>query len=151
MPRPVYIVCHQTGMEDRETGLISLFFLIEKLQVTQLPLPPSGQVMLIPQLLFRVVAAWMRNPDDAPDQEYDWEMLLTYPPGGPAPTLLLGTGRFRFDLNRPLHRFTANVQGQLPLGPPGLLVAESKVRRVGEADWQSQTYPIIIEPLQPPA
>src|SRR5436853_7225986 len=67
MPRPVYIICHQTGMEDRESGLISLFFVIEKLHVTPFTLPQGVHVpmMIIPQQPFRVVATWMRNPDDA--------------------------------------------------------------------------------------
>ena len=43
MPRPIYIICHQMGTEDRETGLISLFFIIEKMQVAQLVLPPGAQ------------------------------------------------------------------------------------------------------------
>ena len=133
------------GTEDRETGLISLFFIIEKMQVAQLP--PGVQATPPP---FRVIATWMRNSEEAVDQEYDWEMSLNFPPGGQMSTLPLGAGRFRFDPNRPLHRFTVTVQGQLPLGPPGLLVAESRLRKVGDTNWQSQTYPIVIEPFQPP-
>ena len=150
MPRPIYIICHQMGTEDRETGLISLFFFIEKMQVTQLAIPPGAPVVIVPQQPFRVIATWMRNPHESPDQEYEWEMALNFPPGGPIPTFRLGAGRFKFEPNRPLHRFTVTVQGPLPLGPPGLLEAESKVRRVGDIDWQSQSYPIVIEPYQPP-
>lgn len=152
MPRPVFILCSKSGVEDKESSLISLFDIVEKLQITKVPIPqvttqegPRPPVVIQYQPL-RIVAVWMALPEDDPQQNYDYSMIVFGPPKG-EPIGVEAGGVFRF--TKPLHRFTMRIEGPLPMQGPGLIKIESRIRKVGEENWLSQDYPIIVEEIEP--
>ena len=150
MPRPVFIICYTLGSEDKETGLLSLFRIIEKLQVAHIPfpqLPQGAQAFLIEKDPMHVVAAWMKNAADDPNDEYEFEMSMMVPGGQ---EFQLGSGVFQFDANRPVHRFTVAIRGQIPFKQAGILIIENRIRKKGYTDWMRQDYPVVIDFTPPP-
>ena len=147
MPRPVYIICSESGSDDLRTGLASFFNIIEKIQVARHPaqLSPKGSFPL-PVTPFRVTAVWMEEKDDKPSQEYEYEMRLVLPPAIVVTPL---EGKFTFEAGRILYRMS--IIGALPaFAESGMFVAESRIRKVGELTWKSQDFPIPVEILTPP-
>jgi hypothetical protein len=142
MPRPVYIVCSESGSEDRTTGLGSIFNVIDKIQFERLPQGAVG----VAGFQFRITAVWKREPGDE-GQEFDYEVALTLP--ATANELRLASGTLVF--SRPLHRLTTQMQGPPPLQGEGELRAISRIRRSGTQDWLSQEYPVLVEEIRPPA
>lgn len=141
MPRPVFIICSQFISQDKDTNLFSVFNVIEKFNFGQIEAPKEGAVLIEWQPI-RITAVWMIQPGDDATKAYDYEILLLLPPDNkPLP---ISTGQFNFG-KRPLHRFTAQILGQLPLSDEGILYAQSRIRRTGHADWLTQDYPIIVE------
>ena len=68
MPKPIYTVLCQNWIESKETGLVTLVEIIEKIVLAHVPTPPSGeQVLLVPWQPIRAVAVWMLMPDDPED------------------------------------------------------------------------------------
>ena len=63
VPRPVYIICSESGSQDLNTGLVSHFQVIEAVQLSQIPMP-VGVPTAVPAFIFRATAVWMRNDDD---------------------------------------------------------------------------------------
>jgi hypothetical protein len=47
MPKPVYIICSQAGIEDKRTGLVSIFNVIEKIQITTKQLDPTSKQSIL--------------------------------------------------------------------------------------------------------
>ena len=69
------------------------------------------------------------------------------PDGTPLP---LGSGRFQFghpDRNRPFRRFTIRLDTPFGIENSGVLIAQSRIRRIGAGEWLSQSYPMIVEQL----
>ncbi len=151
MPRPVYIICSESGSEDAQTGLVSHYHVIEKLRVVDFAqLQRQGAAVLVPTNMFRATAVWMRTEDDPPEQEFEFETAFYMPPDGEE--LVVQKGRFFFTPEKPLYRMMVSGQSS-PLPAPGLLRVENRVRRVGAKEWIRQDFPIIvetIEPAQPP-
>jgi hypothetical protein len=145
MPRPVYILCSESGTEDKQTGLLSFFHVIEKIQIISVPeADEQGRVFLTSQRI-RVVAVWMRGEEDSPTQEFEYQTVLVLPPYHKE--IPSGYGRFVF--SKPLHRFTVSDLGPLLFEGPGIMRAESRLRKLGEQTWLKQDYPIIVEEFQP--
>lgn len=149
MPRPVYIICSESGSQDLNTGLVSHFQVIETIQISQIPIP-AGAPVAVPALMFRATAVWMRNDDDPPDQEYEFETAFYPPPLGAEQ--IVQQGRFVFEAGKPLYRMIVMGQGP-PFDGAGLFRIESRIRVAGQEGWLRQDYPIpvVAVPLpQPP-
>src|SRR4051794_40029299 len=101
MPRPIFIICSGSGAEDRTTGLLSIFNVIDKVMFHRVPLP---QPTSPPVVEMRVTAAWSREEQDV-DQEYEYEVVVSVPPEGDEH--IVGRGRFAFTL--PNQRISARV------------------------------------------
>lgn len=140
MPRPVYILCSESGSQDASTNLVSHFQVIETMQIS--PIPESdAKVLVVPAVSFRMTAVWMKKPEDPEGQEYDFETVFYLPPDGEE--LIVQTGKFAFDGGKLLYRMIV-----IGLGPPfkgaGLFRVESRIRAVGQQEWLTQDYLIPI-------
>jgi hypothetical protein len=116
---------------------------VEKLQVTEFQIPENvkGHIVIEKPPL-QLVASWMKNPIDNAGDEYEYELSFITPENAHIP---LAKGTFYFTEKRPLHRFKANIVGPLPFKSPGLLIAECKIRKIGDVGWLIQNYPMIVE------
>lgn len=142
MPLPAYMICCQSGIEDKETNLVSLYFVVDLLRLSPLPQPKTpGEVVYVDALPLRIVASWLKCEGDTDDQEFDTETRLVSPNGDSVP--LTGT-RFKFG---PVlfYRFTVKAPRQLPINSPGIWWLENRVCKVGAEEWVSQKYPIYAE------
>jgi hypothetical protein len=144
MPEPVYIICSESGAEDKNTGLMSLFNILEKIQVVKVT--PETPVAFLPRpLTVQATAAWGRVAGDASDQLFDFQFLFTTP----GLTLAQGAGQFSFG-DKPLYR-TIGRADLLQFPGPGTLSVVCRVKRAGsEGPWQEQRYKILIEEVSPP-
>jgi hypothetical protein len=136
MPKPVFIICSESGSEDRVTGLVSLFKVIERIELHDRPAPEEGRPIVPHPLPFQFVAVWALSEGDDTDHEYEFEHKLTLPEGRET---TLQSGTFFFEKERPRHRFTVIVNGFVPKGA-GLFRVESRIRKVGEGNWLVQAY-----------
>jgi hypothetical protein len=139
MARPVYILCSQSGTEDKHTGMISHFNVLEMALISPIPAQEPGKPIIIVSQPIQIVAVWMRDDGDI-DREFEFELYLLIPPK--MTRFDLGKGTFSFTKFR--HRFTVNIQGQPPLEGCGEMSAVSRIRPVGSDAWITQEYPIII-------
>src|SRR6516162_554291 len=130
MPRPLYIICAESGSEDARTGLVSHFNVIESIQVWKRVDSNSSDQVRLPMLTFRATAVWMKNEGE-PDGEYEFQMVLHLPPTNKE--LVAQEGRFSF-LGKPFFRI-ALIAGGPPFEGPGVFRIESRVRRVGAEKW----------------
>jgi hypothetical protein len=140
MPKPLYIICSQSSCEDKFTGLYSIFNIIDKLRFSSAPIPNVAPIVEI-----RITSAWAKEPGDE-DQTFEYQVSLTFPDGI---NLQIGSGQFAFVSQN--YRITALLLGGLPWvpsGDSGAMVADARVRRLGDSEWSSQTYPIMLEIAQ---
>lgn len=143
MPRPVYIVCSESSSDDKETGLLSIFNIIDKVQFSKNP--AIGQRQVAPLVQLRITAGWMKEKGDD-GSEFEFALVLRPPH---KEDINIGSGTFSFTL--PLFRVTAKLIGGLPLDGDGILWIECRVRKVGARGWQNrQEYPIFVEELPSP-
>ena len=149
MPKPVYILCSESGSLDAQSNLVSHYQVIEQFQVAQIPesVLRSGQPVIVPQLKIRITAVWMRELEDSPEEPFEGEVLFYLPPDGKE--LVVHKATFSFGEGK-LYRFIV-----VALGPPfpgaGVLRVVARVRRSGEEAWLAQQeYPILVELLPPP-
>lgn len=149
MAKPAYIICAHSCVEDRETGIISAFQIIDKLQVTPLPVPPPGQNLVVLWQGMVIMIGWLGEPPDI-GQEFEMATRFVLPNGE---TQDLAQTPFRFgdpDPRKVLHRFVLRFPQPPSFNIPGLVLIESRIRRTGTEQWISQSYPLIIEVLPPP-
>jgi hypothetical protein len=146
MARPVYIVFAQAYSMDKDTDLLSVFQIVESIQIAPVPEPQEGEkAVFVRWQQFRMVAAWMIEPEkgDRYEDEYEFEFRLHTPDGA---THLGGRGTFSFAAPepRPVHRFPAHFDNPLPLPGPGPMRIEHRIRKAGAGEWLSQDYPVIV-------
>jgi hypothetical protein len=146
MPRPVYIICSESGSEDIRTLLISYFNILERFEITKLPEVPADSRLVVPMLSFRATAVWMRLPEDDPEIEYEGQFRAFMP--SRSEPLLMAEQKFFFDYKRPLVRLGVLSQGP-PFHEPGIVRIEHRIRRVGTEDWLAQDYPIEVVEAPP--
>src|SRR5437762_1484260 len=104
MPRPVYMVCASGASQDAETESFSLFEVVGKAEISQIPVSDPGNTIIVLWRPWRLFATWMHTDGDDWDQEYESEFRMLVPPDD---TIVpLGVGRFRFDVpkRKPLMR-----------------------------------------------
>lgn len=138
MPRPVYILCSRSGAEDKVTGLLSHYHVLERISFTS-PMPDQPNV----SFCLRVTAVWMREEGDDPEQGYEFQFVLRFPPGGEESIVAEGTFRF----SHPLHRMIVDTP-IARFGGPGLFRVENRIRPVGTEGWSTQHYPILLDLVQ---
>jgi hypothetical protein len=148
MPKPIFILCSESQSQDRRSNLLSVFNIIERVEVKAQAKPTDEpkDVVLVEMLSFAVTAVWRRTEDDADGDEYDSEMVL-HLPGPEDKKLTKDTGPFTLGpLDKPLQRITLLVKMPM-IKASGKLVAESRIRKKGTDDWLSQTYvlPVIFD------
>lgn len=135
------MVCSESGSEDKETSLLSVFNILDKVQFSRSQ--SAGNRKAAPLVQLRVTAVWMQEKGDS-DNEFEFSVVLRPPHGE---EIAAGGGTFCFTL--PLFRVTAKLIGGLPFnGGEGILWIECRVRKVGAKGWQArQEYPIFVEEL----
>jgi hypothetical protein len=145
MPQPVYTLCCQAGSEDKYTGLISHFNVIERIIVSKIEVSKIDAETVAPVNTtvhqIRLVSVWMRTAQDSDDDDFEYMIEIVMPPSGRRSKVQ--EGRFKF--TKPLHRFTFNFIGSPPLEGSGIMWMECKVRKLGEELWLTQAYPIFFE------
>jgi hypothetical protein len=146
MPKPVYILCSESGSEDKKTGLISHFNVIEKLLFAKVPAPEPG-AMNVAAVPVQITAVWMRDEGDSPEQEFQFEIAVCQPEQQFEVGLAGGLLTFHLPLSRVSFRF----RGGLPVATSGIIWVEARLRKTGEEAWQTQRYPIFTEEAPPPA
>jgi hypothetical protein len=94
---------------------------------------------------FRIISVFMRDSDDDPDQEYDYESFFVMTPE----TDMLGAAKGKFKFREMLHRFTVTVPIPLQFKDSGIMYAHCRIKKVGHAEgqWVSQDYPVLIDVL----
>lgn len=142
MPRPVYIICSESGVTDRVTGLVSFFNTLETITTTLTILPKnSDRSAEYQQLSFFTAAVWMQEEGEEQDQEYEYQTVLRIP--GAHQENVVAQGTFKF--SAPLQRIQITIRGR-PFMVPGILYVESRIRAaVGDGSWLKQDYPLRIE------
>lgn len=143
MPRPVFIICSQSASEDAETHFLSLFQIVEQLMVPKIP--EGSKETISRGFSFRITAVWMRGEEDTPEQTFDSQLRLHFP--GTSDPRILGENSFSFSAR--FQRFSIILQ----MGggvEPGVLLIEHRIRRAGDEQWLSQTYPIPVEETKVP-
>lgn len=148
MPKPVYIICSESGSEDRLTGLISHFKVVEQILLQESPPPVEGKPVVITAMPFQFMVVWAMSDDDRPGDEYEYCHSLFFPPGEKEVSLPGGT--IFFEQGKPRYRFAMVLAG-LTFKDVGIFKVESKIRRVGEESWLSQTYEIPVIKHSPPS
>jgi hypothetical protein len=138
MPNPIYMLCSESGSEDRTTGVLSHFKVIDQIELREFP-RREGEPAIIPALPFQVVAVWSVAEGDDPDQEYEFKTLFYLPNSDEI--INVHSGAFKFE--KPRFRITANVLGMAFQGE-GVFRAECKIRPIGGGDWLIQSYEIPI-------
>lgn len=141
MPRPVYIICSESGAVDESRGLASHFSVLE--QITFQRRPAQEKLQDRPALFrCRVVAVWMKTDEDIPRQEFQSQLAFVSPPAGKE--IIVGENRFAFAPDKAFYRFVMQLVGPLPVEGAGILWVQHRVRRVGEEEWLTQEFPIVI-------
>jgi hypothetical protein len=155
MPTPVYIICCESGTEDKFTGLASHFNVVDRI-VAKKP-PPSGadsNVPIIPSPPpLRIVAVWRADDDSDFEGIFQSEVIMRLMPKDEIGTLYSDT--FSFLRERYKHRITV-ILGGLRVEESGKVIVESRIRRPDESKWLTQSYIIDVvvntsEQPEPPA
>jgi hypothetical protein len=135
MPKPIYIICSESGSEDGQTKSPSIFNVIEKLQFSKQLLPNMQ-----PLLQMRITVQWMCEPEDK-NLEFEFDIKLYLPPDNTV--FEAGSGKFLFagEFQRQIVKFT----GFMPLVGAGIMRVQARIRRVGDTQWIVQEYPLIVE------
>ncbi len=150
MPRPVYIICCESGAVDSQTGLVSLFNICERFHTaplradaTQRPQTLSGGGQLSSM---RCVAMWMKLPEDPAGAGYQHQMLLIHPDG--ETRLIVEDDDVVFESDQmPFARFMLLLGGN-PFMKTGLARIQSRIRRVESEDWIAQDYPMLVSVIE---
>ncbi len=152
MPTPVYIICCESGVEDRFTNLASLFNIIERIAVQSAYVQQPGSdtpppVRFLPSL--RIVAVWRAEGESDFGVEFQSEIRLTMLPHGRENTVM--SEPFRFLPGTLNHRIVVVIRA-LDYADGGQLVVESRVKRPEEDQWLTQKYVIDVDvqPANPP-
>jgi hypothetical protein len=144
MPKPLYILCSESGSDDKTTSMVSIFNVLEQIELRQAPKTPEGGLQIFPGLSLYVVAAWAATPEDDPEESFQYVLSLFLPPKDEVIDLLNGT--FKFD--KPRFRMAAVLKGVQFRGP-GIFRAESKIKRQADGDdaWLVQRYDVDVVPV----
>jgi len=140
MPKPIYILCSESGAEDKDSGQSIHFKVIDRLLLMdRVPEKPAGVVLVRP-IPLHITAVWMRADTDDSRDQFETQVRIFLPPYNvewiPAPSTT-------FSFSQPRYRTIMKLAGLLLTGP-GQLLIESRIRKVGDENWLSQSYPIDV-------
>ncbi len=143
MPRPSFVICSQSGADDKFSGLLSLFNVIDRIGVRQRIQNGAENVTssFVPRL--RVTATWLAEAADK-SEVFEFETVALLPPN--REEFRLGKGQFVF--NKSFKRLVTRIFKPIPL-EEGLLVIQSRIRKVGTTEWSMQEVPILVEKVVP--
>ena len=146
MARPVHIICSASSSTDRITNQISLFQIIDKIQIRKSPEVTEGVKVFVVQEDLQIHATWMAEPEkgDTSEDVFEHELRLIRPDGGISP-MLSTTFKFTLADNKRFIRMTVGIPGSLPFDVPGIYSMESRIRKEGHSDWISQSCPLWVE------
>lgn len=156
MIRPRYIICSESRIVDRATGLVTHVNVLDELAVSLGP--RKEQPAALPFLKFVTTAVWMRESDEESEEAYVFETYMYVP--GEEEARRIHAGEFQFGSSR-FYRLDAFVQVGLKLDEassgnglrlkPGILRLESRVRRSGDVEWLTQDYliPVRVDQTAP--
>ena len=141
MPKPQYILCSESGSEDKITGVVSSFNVIEQIELRELPKLPDARIQIFQGISLYVVAVWAKDAEDDPEQTFQYVLSLFMPPDNEV--IDLANGFFKFD--KPRFRMTAIMKG-LSFRGPGVFRAESRIKKLGDGDeaWLVQRYDVDV-------
>jgi hypothetical protein len=145
MPTPTFIICSESAADDRDTGLASLFNLIDTFQVAKGFVPPQNPLgsNIIAQM--RVTACWMRSDGDQ-DKEFEFEFVVKTPKGD---EIRLGSGEFLFKTM--FARISVKLVQIFPIIELGIFWVEARIHRLGASKgWLVQKTPICVQELPAP-
>lgn len=146
MPTPAFIICSSGVTTDKDTGAFSIFEVVERMIVAEVPKPEKGEgVVLIERQKFVITATWTLDTKSGEsfDDEFDLAMTVRMEGGE---VIMEDQRKFTFtgpDL--PNYRMTYNMLGLMPIKTSGTLVIESRARKVGSPSWKSQHYKVAVE------
>lgn len=140
MPKPVFIICSESGSVDRFTNLLSIHNIIERLSIRKRDERDGGEVPdgHAPWLSIRVTALWEAEDDDR-DERFEYQVGLRFPE---QEEKTVAEGEFMFKSRN--YRFVIRADGPPP-SQDGSLIASSRIRRTGDDVWLSQEYEIEVE------
>ena len=146
MARPLYIICAESMSLDQNTNLVSLFHVLEGFTVQFETTPKTdGQSksdtlpVNVASPKFYSCAVWMKDANDGPEDEYEYETVATSPGGE---ELTVNAGSFSF--TKTFYRIQMGFVLAKPFQQSGDFVVCSKIRRKGTDEWLVQEYPIPI-------
>ena len=145
MAKPIYIICSESGAEDRISGRVSLFNLVEKIQIGKLP-PDFKGIVISKGISLWVTAAWMRESEEEGTGEFDFETIVNMP--GSAEPIEMMKGSFAF--GKVFQRIMTRIEGHLPFSGSGTMTIQCRIRRAGSTVWSAQECPIILEEMALP-
>jgi hypothetical protein len=146
MPKPLFIICSESGVEDKDSRMISLYNILEKVEATRSSASGSRGPAICRPMPFRITAVWMRTEEDGHD-DLEAQIAMFLPADGQEVT---GERvRFRYEPGKPLHRLVVFTNSDWFNGP-GVFRAVSRIRKVGSTEWITQEYPVTIEEVRPP-
>jgi hypothetical protein len=146
MPRPVLIVCAESGAVDKLTNRLSVFDIVEKVLFQRIENQPPGSIL--PKFKMQVVAIWMRQDDESDDDQFESEFAIVT--SGSQQEASVVKMEFSFEPGKQLFRGIALLDAPLPIDGAGRMEILNRVRKVGDADWITQSYPILVEEVVQP-
>lgn len=148
MPRPIYMICSDSGAVDRQTGRVSHFNVVDMFTITiDESVQPASEAQVAAAietsiLNIQVVAAWGLDEHEDSKQEYEIQ-FASHRPGEDRET---ASEVMPFSLEKSLNRMVVNVGiGGNPKTISGFWRFESRIRPKGTEAWQAQTYLIRTE------
>jgi hypothetical protein len=148
MAKPVYIIVSQSGAEDKQTGAVSYFNIVEKMQIAPLPKNVTGPIQ-VQVIEVRVDAVWERENSDSEEMQFEHILRVISPN---QKTIAETTNIFSFE--KPRHRFTVNIRGNPPIEEPfsedDRMIFRSRIRPKGgsDGDWLTQEYSVLLERIE---
>jgi len=152
MPRPVYIVVAKDVVEDKSKSFVSIFSVLELLNMTVAPPRENVDPNLLAELNdahrrateFSAISVWMRENGDE-NVLFEHQFAMVFPDReDPVPAY-----PFQFSAQFAQIRFRLTIQGIRPLEESCTIYVDSRVRRLDTGDQWQQRYPIICNVQQP--
>lgn len=154
MPKPVYILLAHNIVQDKDTNLLSVSGVIERVDVRMRRAIEGAAHNLhrdeIPfnAGMFKLVAVWMREPEDV---GVDFEHKFSIEMDGAEPHTEIRPYAFSGDQTKTLQRIIVTLRGFPIPATPGIVLLKSSLRRVGSENWVSQQYPVQVNIYEIPA
>src|SRR5260370_16449371 len=100
MSKPLFIICSESGVEDKDSRMISLYNILEKVEATRSSAEGSQGPTICRPMPFRITAVWMRTEEDGRD-DLEAQIAMFLPADGQEVTG--APVRFRYEPGKPLH------------------------------------------------